>query len=343
METCISLPTVTLDSTVPPGPAVSEAVREETERALLAREIGAQYQVVRTIGRGGMGTVYLARDLALHRVVAIKVLRQEYRARPEDCERFRREARMTARLSHPSIVPVHAFGESGELLYFVMKYVDGESLAERLRREGRLPCAEARRILAELALALDYAHRHGVVHRDLKPENILLERESTFTPELAGATGGRPLIADFGVAALRSLDPAPADAGRAFGTPHYMSPEQVAGELGVDGRSDLYALGVLGYVMLTGRVPFDGRSFGEISARHLTAAARPVRGERREVPAGLAAAVERCLAKEPSARWRSGGELHAALLAGDAGPGLWERGMAWGRRKMAGRRAASFL
>ena len=315
-----------------PTPKVGTPAPGFTEREALARELGDQYQVVRLLGCGGMGAVYLARDLALHRVVAIKVLRQEFRARPDDCQRFRREARTTARLSHPNIVPVHAFGETESLLYFVMKYVDGESLADRLRREGRLPAAEARRVLMELALALDYAHRQGVVHRDLKPENILLERET-----------GRPFIADFGVATLRSTDPAPDDAGRAYGTPHYMSPEQLVGELGVDGRSDLYGLGVLGYAMLTGRVPFDGRSVSEIFTRHMTEAAPPVRSFAPSTPPALAAAVERCLAKEPSERWRSGAELYEALSAPNAGPGRWERSLEWGLKRLSGMRAASFL
>jgi len=303
----------------------------DPDRAALVRELGSQYQIVRLLGRGGMGAVYLARDLALHRVVAIKVLRQEFRSRPEDCERFRREARMTARLSHPNIVPVHAFGESRGLLYFVMKYVDGESLADRLRREGRLPSAEVRRILADLALALDYAHRQGVVHRDLKPENILLDAET-----------GRPLVADFGVATLRSLDPCPAESGRAFGSPHYMSPEQVAGELGVDGRSDLYALGVLGYLMASGRVPFDGRSFGEITARHLTEPVPSLATLAPGVQPLLAAVIERCLAKEPSQRWTSGRALHDAL-AGVPGPSRLGRGLEWGWRRLTSMRAASFL
>src|ERR671921_458510 len=188
-----------------PPPKVGTQAPGFAERAALERELGDQYQVVRLLGCGGMGAVYLARDLALHRVVAIKVLRQEFRSRPEDCERFRREARMTARLSHPNIVPVHAFGESRGLLYFVMKYVDGESLADRLRREGRLPSAEVRRILADLALALDYAHRQGVVHRDLKPENILIDIET-----------GSAMLADFGVATMTSWHPSPEELRRAF-------------------------------------------------------------------------------------------------------------------------------
>jgi eukaryotic-like serine/threonine-protein kinase len=315
-----------------PTPITGTPAPAYAERETLARELSGQYQLVRLLGRGGMGAVYLARDLALHRVVAVKVLRQEFRARPDDCERFRREARTTARLSHPHIVPVHAYGETESFLYFVMKYVDGESLGDLLRRKGRLPAGEARHILVQLAGALDYAHRQGVVHRDLKPENILIERET-----------GSPFIADFGVATLRTTDPAPDDAHRAFGTPHYMSPEQLVGELGVDGRSDLYGLGVLGYFMLTGHVPFDGRSFSEISARHMTEAAPPVRQFAPNTPPALAAAIERCLAKEPSERWRSGAELHAALSAPAAGPGRWERGLEWGLKRLSGLRAASFL
>ena len=189
------------------------------EREQIATHLGTQYQIVRELGRGGMGIVFLARDIALHRLVAIKVLRQEFATSEEHRERFRREARMTARLSHANIVPVHTFGEAGELVYIVMKYVHGESLGERLRAQRVLPTEDARRILHELALALDYAHREGVVHRDLKAENILLDRST-----------GRPMLTDFGVALQRSLDPVRAEVSRAFGTPHYMSPEQAAGE-----------------------------------------------------------------------------------------------------------------
>src|SRR3954470_8257146 len=150
----------------------------EWERERIARQLSGQFQIVREIGRGGMGVVFLARDVALHRLVAIKVLRQELSSSEEHRERFRREARLTARLSHPNIVPVHTFGEQDDLVYIVMKYVHGESLAERMRREGTVDVDETRRILAELALALDSAHRAGVVHRDLKPENILIEHET---------------------------------------------------------------------------------------------------------------------------------------------------------------------
>ena len=275
------------------------------EREQVATHLREQYQIVRELGRGGMGIVFLARDIALHRLVAIKVLRHEFASSDEHRERFRREARMTARLSHASIVPVHTFGEEGDFVYIVMKYVNGESLAERLRRQQRLPTEEARRILHELALALDYAHREGVVHRDLKAENILLERGT-----------GRPMLTDFGVALLRSLDPVRADASRAFGTPHYMSPEQAAGELDIDGRSDLYSIGVLGYYMLTGKLPFDAPSFEALAAKHIAephqAVAEVVPEALREHPL-LIAAIERCLEKEREKRWRVGSDMAVAI------------------------------
>jgi serine/threonine-protein kinase len=284
--------------------ADAAAASVDAERALLTEVLGAQYQVVRPLGRGGVGAVYLARDRALHRVVAIKVLRRELSADAGDRERFRREARMMARLIHPSIVPVHAFGEVGELLYIVMQYVDGESVAERLRRQGKLTAREVRRVLGDLALALDYAHGQGVVHRDLKPENILIDRAT-----------GRAMLTDFGVATLPSYEPMLGDVGLAFGTPHYMSPEQLVGEHAIDGRSDLYALGVLGFLMLSGRLPFRGRSLNELSARHLVQRVPSLAAAAPFAPATLVEAVERCLAKDPAQRWQRGRDLHRALTS----------------------------
>lgn len=285
-------------------PSVSAAWEHEQ----IIKHLGAQFQVVREIGRGGMGVVFLARDIALHRLVAIKVLRYEFTSSEDHRERFRREARMTARLSHSNIVPVHTFGEihddesDAPLVYIVMKYVHGESLAERMRRVGKLPAVDAQRILRDLALALDSAHRDGVIHRDLKAENILLERGSN-----------RALLTDFGVALQRSLDPVRADSSRAFGTPHYMSPEQAAGELDIDHRSDLYSIGVLGYYMLTGVLPFDGSSFEALAAKHITEAPVPIAELNPDVPASLRATIERCLMKDRADRWRSGRELADAL------------------------------
>src|SRR3954463_13057679 len=265
-------------------------VTAEWEREQIIRHLGAQFQVVRELGRGGMGIVFLARDIALHRLVAIKVLRYEYTSSEEHRERFRREARMTARLSHPNIVPLHSFGEipvderdphGAALVYIVMKYVHGESLAERMRRDRKLPAAEVQRILRDLALALDSAHKDGVVHRDLKAENILLERAS-----------GRAMLTDFGVALLRSLDPVRADSSRAFGTPHYMSPEQAAGELDLDGRSDIYSVGVLGYYMLSGRLPFEASSFEGLAAKHIAESHVPLATLVPKAPVELCNAIE---------------------------------------------------
>ncbi|HEX8942472.1 MAG TPA: serine/threonine-protein kinase [Gemmatimonadaceae bacterium] len=291
-----------------PIPGELKPTSAEWEREQIVKHLGTQFQVVREIGRGGMGVVFLARDIALHRLVAIKVLRYEFTSSGEQRERFRREARLTARLSHPNIVPVHTFGEVGgdaddaPLVYIVMKYVHGESLAERMRRERRLPAAEVQRVLRDLALALDSAHRDGVVHRDLKAENILIERGS-----------GRAMLTDFGVALLRSVDPIHADASRAFGTPHYMSPEQAAGELDIDGRSDLYSLGVLGYYMLSGTLPFDGTTFEALAARHIAEEHPPLATLVPTVPAELSSAIERCLVKRRDDRWRNGRELADAI------------------------------
>ena len=280
------------------------AVSSSWELRQIATHLGAHFQVVRELGKGAMGVVFLARDIALHRLVAIKVLRQEMTGSPDHIERFRREARMTARLSHPNIVPVHTFGEIGDFVFIVMKYVHGESLGARLRREGSIGGPDARRILSELAMALDYAHREGVVHRDLKAENILLERGS-----------GRAMLTDFGVALLRSLDSG-REVGARYGTPHYMSPEQAAGEQDLDGRSDLYSLGVLGYYMTSGELPFHAGSFEALAAKHIADAHTPIRSAAPKLDDDVADAIEGCLVKERDDRWRNGRELAESLAKG---------------------------
>jgi serine/threonine protein kinase len=279
-----------------------EPVSLAWEHEQIVQHLSDQYQIVREIGRGGMGVVFLARDIALHRLVAIKVLRYEYASSQEHRERFRREARMTARLSHPNIVPVHTFGEADDFVYIVMKYVHGQSLAERMRRDGKLAAADVQRILRDLAVALESAHRDGVVHRDLKAENILLEGGSS-----------RAMLTDFGVALLRSLDRVRADSSRAFGTPHYMSPEQAAGELDIDGRSDLYSLGVLGYYMLSGKLPFDAPSFEALAAKHIVDAPASLAIVASDAPEALREIIDRCLSKTRDERYRTGAELAAAL------------------------------
>jgi serine/threonine protein kinase len=270
------------------------------ERALLERRV-REYQVVREIGRGAMGVVFLARDVMLHRLVAIKVLRQDLASNEEQRERFRREARITARLTE-GVVAVHGFGERDDLVYIVMEFVRGMSLAVRLTKGSQLPVDDVREILGSLARTLDHAHSRGVVHRDLKPENIILEHGS-----------GRPLLTDFGVALSRTSDPLPSELGAAFGTPHFMSPEQAAGETNVDGRSDIYSLGVLGYLMLTGELPFDGNCYAAIAAKHVAETPVPVLTRRPDMPASLAIVVEKCLRKDPTDRWKSARELAEVL------------------------------
>ena len=231
------------------GTAVPEepAAQGDHVRAALDAKLHSQYRIVRLLGKGGMGAVYLARDLALDREVAIKVVKPHSSTR-EVQERLRREARTAARLSHPNIVPLHAFGEVEGMPYFVMGYVRGESLAVRLRREGRLPEEEARRVVADVAEALDHAHRQGVVHRDVKPDNVLLDDES-----------GRALLTDFGVARALGGNETLTAVGSVVGTPSYMSPEQAAGRADIDGRTDIYSLGVMAYAIEDAREERDRR------------------------------------------------------------------------------------
>jgi predicted Ser/Thr protein kinase len=260
--------------------------------------LAGRYSLERELGRGGMGIVYLARDMRLERVVAIKLLPPDRARDAAARERFVREARMAAQLSHPHIIPIHAVEETGDFVFFVMSFVDGETLGARVRRDGALKAADAARILREVAWALAYAHGQGVVHRDVKPDNILLERGS-----------GRALVADFGIA--RSVQ-APALSGEheLIGTSEYMSPEQAGGET-LDGRSDLYSLGVVGYYALSGRLPFTSPTVAALLAQHLSKTPPPL--EVPGAPGSLIAAVERCLQKAPAARFQSGEELAAAL------------------------------
>jgi predicted Ser/Thr protein kinase len=274
---------------------------EDPLRQALELKLGGQYRILRLLGRGGMGAVYLARDLTLEREVAIKVVRPAS-ASAAMYDRFRREARTAAQLSHPNIVPLHAFGQVDGMPFFVMGYVRGESLADRLRREGRVPEEDARRILAEIADALDHAHRQGVVHRDIKPDNVLLEDAT-----------GRALLTDFGIAKSIGRGETLTQYGSVVGTPHYMSPEQAAGHAGIDGRSDLYSLGVMGYGMLTGRLPFEGTSAADILSKHLTQEPPSLRSLLPSVSDATQQAIERCLAKDPEKRWPDARALRASL------------------------------
>ena len=289
----------------PPDPDGSLAAEADWVRRAL-RQHG--HSVVRPLGRGAVGSVYLAHDPALQRYVAVKVLQRPLAQDAAVRERFLREARTNAALAHPAIVPVFGLVEAGDLVYFLMQYVPGDSLAGVLRDRGCLPAGEACRILAELAAALDYAHRQRVVHRDVKPENILLHRDT-----------GMPMLTDFGVARAISLDAMPPGEQQAerelfWGTPHFMSPEQIAGEDDLDGRSDLFALGALGYTMLAGRPPFDGTGPVEVAARQLTSRPPALGDLAPEAPAVLVDAIARCLARHPGDRWRDGRSLREALI-----------------------------
>lgn len=271
--------------------------------ARLAQALGNAYTIEGEIGRGGMGIVYRARDERLRRPVAIKVLPPELAFRTDIRARFLREAQTAARLSHPNIVPIHTVGDAAELVYFVMALIDGESVALRLKRRGRMSIEEARRITKETADALAAAHHQGVIHRDVKPDNILLE-----------GTRGRVIVTDFGIAkALTAEGGTLTEAGVAIGTPAYMSPEQAAGDREIDGRSDIYSLGVVAYQMLTGELPFQAPSVAALLMKQISEAPAPIDRRRPEVPRELSQIVMRCLEKDPEDRWPTADALRRAL------------------------------
>jgi len=272
--------------------------------ARLADSLKDEYTVEGEIGRGGMGVVYVARDLKLKRRVAIKVLPPELAYRSEIRARFTREAQTSARLSHPHIVPIHAVGEADGLVYFVMGFVDGEPLGARLKRRGKLPIEEVRRIMKETSDALGMAHTMGIIHRDIKPDNILLD-----------GTRRRVMVTDFGIAkALSDVGSGTlTGTGVAIGTPTYMSPEQAAGEREIDARSDLYSLGVVAYEMLLGQVPFRAPTVPGILMKQITEPPPDVMVGRPECPEELAATILRCLEKDPENRWATADALRRAL------------------------------
>ncbi len=270
----------------------------------LSDALGSAFTIEGEIGRGGMGVVYRARDEKLKRRVAIKVLPPELAFQQEIRARFTREAETAARLSHPHIVPIYTVGEGNGLVYFVMGYVDGESVGGRLKRRGKLPVEEVRRIMKETADALSAAHAMSVIHRDIKPDNILLD-----------GTRGRVMVTDFGIAKAMSggTGGTLTSAGVAIGTPQYMSPEQAAGEKEIDGRSDLYSLGILSYQMLTGELPFNAPTVAGILMKQITELPPSLADKRPDCPEDLALAVTRCLEKDPENRWPSADALRRAL------------------------------
>ena len=277
------------------------------ERAAAALE--GQYEIEGEIGRGGMSVVYRARDRRLNRPVAIKVLPPELAHDGAIRTRFTREAQMAAQLTHAHIVPIYDVGEQDGLAYFVMAIVHGGNLAALLTREPRQPVEEARRLLSEIADALAYAHLRGVIHRDIKPDNILLDESS-----------GRAMVTDFGIARAMEVSTRLTATGIAVGTPAYMSPEQALGDREVDGRSDIYSLGVLGYQMLTGRLPFSAGNSMALLLKHVSEPPRPIAELRTDTPKSLREAVERALMKSPEDRWPTAASMREALLSDRGGP-----------------------
>jgi serine/threonine-protein kinase len=266
--------------------------------ARLTAALADRYRIERELGTGGMATVYLAQDIRHGRQVAVKVLKPELAASLGP-ERFLREIEVAARLTHPHILPLHDSGAADGFLYYVMPYIDGESLRRRLDRAGELPIPEAVRILREVADALAYAHEQGVVHRDIKPDNVLI-------------SGRHALVMDFGVAKAVSEAPgrqALTTLGVALGTPAYMAPEQAAADPHVDYRADIYALGVMGYELVTGRPPFSGGSPQQVLAAHITTMPVAVTVHRPAVPERLANVIMRALEKKPADRWQSAEEM----------------------------------
>ena len=270
------------------------------ELLVLQQLLAGRYSIERELGRGGMGIVFLARDVALDRLVAIKLLPPQL-ANPAARDRFLREARTAAGLSHPNIVPIHAVEQLGDCVFFVMGYVDGETLRERVARTGPLAPRLAMKLMQEVGWALAYAHRCGVIHRDVKPDNIMIERGTD-----------RALVTDFGIA-VRGGE-GKAGVADAAGTARYMSPEQALGEP-VDERSDVYSLGATLFFALTGRPPFEGSNVPAIITKQVTEPAPRLETLRPEVPRRLADLVDRCLAKEPAKRIQTGDEV--ARVAGE--------------------------
>ena len=295
----------------------------------LQAALAGEYSLQRELGRGGMGVVYLARDVQLDRDVAIKVLPADLARDPEARERFVREARMAAGLSHPHIVPIHRVGEATgpraagsaegtRFVFFVMSYVEGETLGERIRTRGPLPPADVTRVMREVAWALAYAHGRGIIHRDVKPDNILLE-----------AGTGRALVTDFGIAHGGRDPGGMTDAGKIMGTAHFMSPEQAAGAT-VDGRGDIYALGVVGYLSVSGRLPFEASDVPALLVRQAAEPATSVMRAAPGLPPALGAAIDRCLTRDPAGRFADGEALAEALApASDARPALPPTLRAW--------------
>ncbi|HWJ20981.1 MAG TPA: serine/threonine-protein kinase [Gemmatimonadaceae bacterium] len=295
-----------------PELASAPAEPPDAELGALRRATGGRYMVVRRLGSGGMANVYLARHAQLERSVVIKVLHPHLAREEEMVERFRREAEAACQLVHPNICSIVDFGGLGESVYLVMPYLSGGSLADTLAKDRTVPHLRSAGIAAQVACALDYAHRRGIIHRDVKPDNILFDED------------GHAFITDFGIATAR-FHARLTGTGRAMGTPHYMSPEQAMGKL-VDGRSDVYAVGVMLYEMILGFPPFDGADSYSIGYKQVHE--QPVAPEvvDAKTPPALAQIIMRCLAKNPADRYQRGHDLADALLGFISAQQMMQRG-----------------
>ncbi|MGH7713865.1 MAG: serine/threonine-protein kinase, partial [Gemmatimonadaceae bacterium] len=287
-----------------PEPGFTSSSSDAELRAHVERSLASSYELDREIGRGGMGIVYLARDRRLKRHVAIKLLPPELAFRSEIRTRFLREAETAAQLSHPNIVPIYSVDERDGLVYFVMAYVNGDTVASRLHARGPMAPDDVRHILMQVSDALAYAHERGVVHRDIKPDNILIEREDE-----------RVMVTDFGIAraVTEGADARLTATGMAIGTPAYMSPEQSMGEREIDGRSDLYSLGIVAYQMLSGELPFTAQSTPALLVKHISERPPPIDERCPDAPLDLARAIMLLLEKEPANRFPSAEALSTAL------------------------------
>jgi tRNA A-37 threonylcarbamoyl transferase component Bud32 len=284
--------------------ALNDAVDAAALRARIQTAVNGVYALESEIGRGGMAVVYAARDIKLRRTVALKVLPPDLAFRADVRARFVREAQTAAGLNHPNIVPIYAVDERDGMVYFAMSLIHGETLATRLIREPRPPFEFVESILVQVADALAYAHTSGVVHRDIKPDNILIDRDT-----------GRATVTDFGIARALEGGARLTQTGVAVGTPAFMSPEQATGDREIDGRSDVYSLGVVAYLMVAGRLPFEASSTPAMLVKHVTEAPHSLREYRPDAPVALVAVIERCLAKKPEDRWLTAAALRDAVKA----------------------------
>jgi len=278
-------------------------VSDDYLRDRLVAAVGDHYLIEEELGRGGMAAVFRALDVRLNRRVAIKLLPPDLAYNVSVRSRFLREAQMAAQLMHPNIVPIYSVDEREGVVFFVMALIEGESLGRQLARQGAMPIDRVRTVIGEVADALDTAHRQGVVHRDIKPDNILIDRGS-----------GRSIVTDFGIARAAAEESRLTVTGMAMGTPAYMSPEQAMGEREVDGRSDIYSLGIVAYQMLAGEPPFKATNTPAMLMKHVAEPPPPLRSRRADIPPMLAAAVERALAKKPEDRYSSAAEFRDAVL-----------------------------